>query len=189
MLSTEAIAPVEPFRLERSVYHRLADLGTFVGRRVQLIRGTVIDMSPMGTSHAAALMELTMALAARCSPGVKLRVQLPLAADDDSEPEPDFALIQSPVESTGDHPSTALLVIEVADTSLRLDLGPKAALYAQCRVPEYWVIDLAAGSTVVHRTLRHGRYESVRRAPWSRILTSSALPQLGLRLDEFLKRG
>ena len=70
-----------------------------------------------------------------------------------------------------DHPSHAYLVIEVAETTLRTDLGLKRVLYALGGVAEYWVVDLKARSTVVHRVPRRGKYTSVRRVAWSAVLT------------------
>ena len=172
MLTAEQIAPKQAVPILRTTYHQLGELGVYQGRRVQLIYGTVIDMSPMGTPHANAIRLLTRYFVKGAPEEVEVMVQLPLAAAVDSEPEPDFAFIRQLEGPTEDHPSTALLVVEVADSSLKLDLGPTASLYAECRIPEYWVIDLKARSTVVHRLPKKGMYSSVRRVPWSSTLTS-----------------
>lgn len=187
MLSAEAISPIEPYRFRRPEYHRLGATGAFDGKRVQLIRGTIITMSPMGTPHAAAIRKLTRLLVSLAPDALEVCVQLPLAASDDSEPEPDFALVAEGDSSANDHPSTALLVIEIADSSLKLDLGPKAGLYAECRVPEYWVIDLAARTTVVHAHPRRGKYTSVHRVPWSRTLVAATVPEISVRLADLIK--
>lgn len=115
-------------------------------------------------------------------------MQLPLAAADDSEPEPDFAIIPASSGIPDDHPPTALLVIEVADTSLKLDLGPKALLYAQCGVPEYWVVDVTAETTVVHTDPRAGRYRRVRRIAWSRPVRSVSVLGVEVRIAALLGR-
>lgn len=187
MLSVEAIAPLKPLALSRRDYARLAEGGAFQGRRVQLIGGTVIAMSPMGTEHAFAIAQLTGSLSALLVPlGFHVRCQLPLAIGDDSEPEPDFAIVPAATSPGEDHPATALLVIEVADSSLRLDLGVKATLYATARVPEYWVIDLAGQQLVVHRAPKRGRYTSVRRHAKTARVESAAVPGVTLRLADLL---
>ncbi len=187
MLSTETIAPLRTLELSRRDYHRLAERGAFEGLRVQLVNGTVIVMSPMGTPRAYALAKLSRILMRNAPDSYDVRVQLPLAATDDSEPEPDFAIVPAATEPGEDHPTTAALVIEVADSSRRLDLGPKARLYAACRVPEYWVVDLIESSLVVHRSPKKGRYASVRRYERSRVVTSTAVPTVTLRLADILR--
>jgi Uma2 family endonuclease len=186
---SSSATPPRPWRLTRARYHQLGELGVFEGRRVQLLYGTVFDMSPMGTPHSMAIRVLTRALtSATLDQALDVMVQLPLAAADDSEPEPDFAILPTLTQELEDHPATALLVIEVADSSLKLDLGPKATLYAACRIPEYWVIDLQGGTTVVHRRPARSGYSTVRRIPWSRELRSSAVPAVKLTLASLLRR-
>ncbi len=189
MLSAQDIAPKQAVPITRAAYHHLAELGAYEGRRVQLIYGTVINMSPMGTPHANAIRVLNRYFVMHTGAEYDLMVRLPLAASTDSEPEPNFALVpRLDTADTADHPATALLVVEVADSSLRLDLGPKASLYAECRVPEYWVVDLKGRATVVHRGPKRGKYTSVRRVAWSSVLTSTAVPSLAVRLADVLVR-
>jgi Uma2 family endonuclease len=186
VLTEEQIAPKRAVPILRTAYHQLGELGFYEGLHVQLVYGTVIDMGSMAPLHANAIRALTRAFVTHSGPAIEVMVQLPIAAADDSEPEPDFAFIRQIKTPSDDHPTTALLVVEVADTSLRLDLGPKAALYAECKVPEYWVIDLKARSTVVHRVPRRGMYSSVRRVPWANLLTSTGVAGLSLRLGDIL---
>ena len=89
-----------------------------------------------------------------------VRVQSPLATSDQSEPEPDVALV-APGDYRTTLPTRALLVVEVADTSRRKDLGVKAALYATAGVPEYWVIDLQARAVHVHSEPADDRYQRI----------------------------
>ena len=188
MLTAEQIAPNRAFPTLRKTYHQLGELGVYQGRRVQLLYGTVIDMSSMGTPHANAIRVLTRYFVTHTSKAMDVMVQLPIAASDESEPEPDFAFVPSRPVSEDDHPATALLVVEVADSSLKLDLGVKALLYAECGVPEYWVLDLKARSTVVHRAPRRGKYTSCRRVPWTSLLKSISVPSLSLRFAPILSR-
>lgn len=141
----------------------------------------------MGAPHANAIARLSRCFFAAIPEDVELRVQLPLAATDDSEPEPDFAFVLPRAFDVKEHPATALLVVEVADSSARLDLGPKAQLYASIGVPEYWVIDLARRVTVVHSGLKRERYGSVKRVAWARSLTSLAVPSLTVELEALFR--
>lgn len=175
--------------MTRRWYHRLGELGWFNGHRVQLLNGEVVVYPRARPPHSTAIRVLNRVLtSATVDLGLDVMVQLPLAASDDSEPEPDFAIIPTPEDELTDHPPTALLVIEVADSSLKLDLGLKAALYAACRVPEYWVIDLNGGTTVVHRRPGRSGYGSTRRVPWDKELKSSAVPSVKLTLSTVLRR-
>jgi Uma2 family endonuclease len=85
-------------------------------------------------------------------PEWQLDSQLPIALDDDSEPEPDVAVVPRDPRAYRDaHPTRPVLVVEVADRSYRVDHGPKASLYARAGVPECWVIDLVHEAVEVHR--------------------------------------
>jgi hypothetical protein len=102
-----------------------------------------------------------------------------LAIGNDSEPEP--AIV--PHGPCDEHPSTALLIIEVADSSRAFDLGPKAALYARAKVP-YWVIDVTREEIIVHRRPKAARYTSVRTVGRTHELVSSAVPSVRLTLRD-----
>ncbi|MGI9018500.1 MAG: Uma2 family endonuclease [Euzebya sp.] len=146
--------------LRREEYERLADLGVFEGERVELIGGEIVRMSPQHEPHSWAIMRLTSIFAPLMVEGYEVRVQLPLAADDVSLPEPDVAITDHQI-SRHDRPTTALVVIEVALTSQRMDLVFKPPRYASAGVPVYVVLDLAAGQAVVHRDPAGSRYTSV----------------------------
>ena len=90
------------------------------------------------------MAKLAASLGRALPPGFEVRTHSPLAVSDDSEPEPDVAVVSAGDYSTR-HPQTALLVIEVADSSLQKDRRVKAALYAAAGIPEFWLVDLAGG--------------------------------------------
>jgi len=119
-------------------------------------------MSPQGTRHAATLQRLNTALLPPLLGRADVRIQLPLAVSAESLLEPDVAVVAS-----GDydraHPTTAFLVVEVAESSLNKDRLVKAPLYAGAGVQECWIIDLAAGIVEVHTEPVAGRY--TRQAP------------------------
>ena len=85
-------------------------------------------------------------------PAWYVRLHSPLALDAESEPEPDVAVVAgAPRDYLGVHPTTAVLVVEVADSSLRLDRRLKGGLYARAGLPDYWIVNLAEGVVEVHR--------------------------------------
>src|SRR5437763_11462464 len=113
---TLQVAEPQIKRWTREQYYRLAEEGYFRGQRVQLIDGEIIQMPPMGHEHAVAIMRATNWLSDFCKDELLLRVQMPLNALEDSDPEPDLAIIPGPIEAYQDHPQTALLIIEVSDS-------------------------------------------------------------------------
>jgi len=136
--------------LKRAEYDQLVASGAFEDEKVELIRGTILRMSPSGPPHAFAIRRLTRLLIERIGPRAEINPQLPFAATDDSEPEPDIAVVP-PGAYLDDHPARAHLVVEVSDTSLRRDRGVKAGIYAAARVPDYWVVNLEDHQIEVHR--------------------------------------
>jgi Uma2 family endonuclease len=161
----------------------LAEAGQFGQRRVQLLEGVVVEMSPMGNAHAEMMAALTRSLVKSVPDELRVRVQLPLAIDEESEPEPDLAVVRH-VPRRPELPGTALFVIEVADSSRALDLGLKAALYARAKIAEYWVIDLSKNELVVHRTPRAGRYTSVQTHGGDQRVVSTTVESISIQLDQ-----
>jgi Uma2 family endonuclease len=110
---------------------------------VQLIRGEIVEMTPQGAAHAAAVRAAEEILRRHFGEGYDVRVQLPLALGADSEPEPDVSVVTGSFRDYRDqHPRTALLVVEVADTTIDFDRENKRMLYAAAGVPEYWIVVL-----------------------------------------------
>jgi len=144
--------------------------------RVELLDGVLVEMSPQGPPHAYALRQLLRLLTAGpvLREGLELSVQAPLDVGSSiSQPEPDLAIV--PVVGRDRHPSRALLVIEVARSSRLLDLGRKAAIYAEGGIPEYWVLDVERRELVVHREPANGRYTSVRTLGSHETVTATAV--------------
>ena len=127
---------VKTRRWRRGEYERSVDLGVFVGERLELLDGLARRAGAPGKPHAAVVAQIGRVLALAFGPGWHPRLHSPLALDDASEPEPDIAVVAGePRDYLGGHPSTAALVVEVADSSLRLDRRFKAGLYARAGTP------------------------------------------------------
>jgi Uma2 family endonuclease len=115
----------------------------FDNKRVELINGEVIEMSTMAQPHALCVMKAERVLHRLFDDSFFVRTQLPLALANLTEPEPGFALVTGTLEDfAAAHPSTAELVIEVSDSTLRYDRTVKASLYAGAGIAEYWILNL-----------------------------------------------
>lgn len=158
----------KPRPLTRAEYNRLAALDFFRGERVELVHGIVLQMSPIGPSHSSIVVRLSEILLPRLLGRATVRIQQPFIAADESEPEPDVAVV--PLGRYADrHPHSSLLIVEVAESSLGYDRETKAPLYAASGVTEYWIADVAGRALEVYRSPEAGespgqsRYTDVRR--------------------------
>jgi Uma2 family endonuclease len=159
----ERLADLGPERLRslrRAEYDKMVESGFFRNERVELLGGMLVEMSPQNPRHANAIQRLNDLLAPALAGRASVRVQLPLALTDDSEPEPDIAVV-TPGTYRDAHPRTALLVAEVAGESLQKDRRFKADLYAAAGVPEYWVVNLRDDLIEVHLEPLAGTYTRV----------------------------
>jgi Uma2 family endonuclease len=147
----QRIEEPQPRRWTRDEYYRLGDLGMFEGQRVERLDGEIIVMSPQKHPHAAAISLATSALIRAFGPDYTIRPQLPLILGGDHDPEPDLAVIRGSQRDYHDHPSMAVLVIEVADATLRYDRKRKALIYSRFGLPDYWIVNLIARQVEVHR--------------------------------------
>lgn len=141
-------------RWTREEWYRLAELGFFAeGCHTELIEGEILIMSPQGANHSRTLMLGTEILSEFYRGTHLIRVQCPITIADDTEPEPDFAVVprELALRLEGHHPATADLVLEVADSTLSYDRNLKASLYARAGVAEYGILNLAKRSLELHR--------------------------------------
>ncbi len=173
--------------LQRVEYDRMVDLGLLANEKVELIKGFIVRMSPQNVKHASVVQNLNhfLVLALVGSGRAAVRVQLPLALTDDSEPEPDVAVVP-PGSYKESHPTRALLVIEVADSSLRFDRGDKADVYAAGGVAEYWIVDTRHDLIEVHTDIVDGVYSRVTPYRRGQSLSLGAFSDVLVRVDDIL---
>jgi Uma2 family endonuclease len=157
-----ATRAVDVYRWTREEYYQLAEKGFFPpGKRVELIDGVIYEMSPQKSPHATGISLVLEALRAAFPKGHHVRVQLPLALGADSEPEPDLAVVAGgPRDYLKDHPETAVLIVEVSDTSSFHDRERKRSRYARSAIPEYWIVDVAGKQLEVYRNPEDGGYQT-----------------------------
>jgi Uma2 family endonuclease len=132
-------------------FHYLGDLGMFEGRRAMLIDGVIIEDAPMNPPHAIAATKTEDAVREAFGKRYHVRVSKPLVLGQTTDPEPDVAVVVGRPGDYTEHPTTAALVVEVSDSSLRYDTTVKVGLYAAGGVPEYWVLDVTARQLLVYR--------------------------------------
>jgi Uma2 family endonuclease len=171
-------------------YYQMAESGIIAnGERVELIRGEIIKMSPIGRRHAACVDRCNYALAAKFAGKVVVRIQNPLALDNTSEPEPDVMLLKYQddfYESGHPHPSDVLLLIEVADSTIDSDRELKIPLYAEDRITEVWLIDINSACIEVYRYPIANGYQEIQKFCRGQKLSILAFPDVSITVDEIL---
>lgn len=155
-----AIAAVETRRWTREEYEHLVEQGFFhPDERIELVEGAIYEMPPQSSGHALGLSLTHLALQPLYADGYYIRIQMPLALGFDSEPEPDIAVVAGhPRDYRDSHPTSAELVVEVADSSLLHDRKRKVNLYARAGIREYWILNLVKGCLEAHRNPKAGAY-------------------------------
>jgi Uma2 family endonuclease len=148
-----AIRDVDVHRWSLDAYEHMAETGVFhPAERVELIDGTIYDLTPQSSRHATGVRLVEEALRALCPQGYDLRVQMPLALAPSSAPEPDLAVVPGSLRDYRDaHPTTARLVVEISDSSLAYDRERKLPVYARAGIPEAWIVNLGEGVLEVYR--------------------------------------
>jgi Uma2 family endonuclease len=181
-----ATSAIRTRRWTRYEYERLGELGVFgPDEPIELIGGELIVSEPKGSPHETAVGLAEDALRAAFGSGWVVRVGSPIALDDESEPEPDVAVVTGQRRDYREaHPSRPVLVVGVAETSLALDRDHKGSLYARAGVVDYWIVDLVGRVLEIHRqpmpdpSARFGwRYGSVEVVGLEAAVSPLALPE------------
>ena len=167
--------------ITRLEYERMAEIGIFdPGERIELLRGEIVTMSPIGRPRVWSVARINRLLVERLGAAYDVQPQCPLTLWDDSEPEPDLAVV--PAGTPTRLPDTCLLAVEVAQSSLRLDLTLKAAIYAEAGIPTYWVVDVVGRVVHVFTEPADGVYRHRALARPGEVLTAVALPDLAIEV-------
>ncbi|MGH7279791.1 MAG: Uma2 family endonuclease [Candidatus Rokuibacteriota bacterium] len=172
-------------------YHRMGESGILAeGERLELIAGQILVCEPIGARHAGTVDRLNRLWTSRLGERAIVRVQNPVRfAKEDSELQPDVMLLRPRDDFyTTSHPTAAdvLLLIEVADTSPRLDRRLKIPLYARVGVAETWLCDLVTERVEVHREPAGGRYRALRTLGRGEALAPDAFPDVSVTIENLL---
>lgn len=181
---------VKRWKFDVDDYYRMAEAGILTeDDRVELIEGEIINMSPIGRRHASCVDRLTMFFAPRLAGKAIVRVQNPFRISSFSEPQPDITLLKARDDfysQAHPTPEDALLVIEVADSSVGYDRKVKMSLYARAGVPEAWVVNLPDDKLEAYSEPLNGSYQRVRELRRGESLTLKTLSSITISVDEIL---
>jgi Uma2 family endonuclease len=171
-------------------YYKMAEVGLLApDERVELIEGEIVEMSPVGSTHAGTVDRSSTLLNRQLGDQVIVRVQSPIHIDDFSEPQPDLALLKPRKDfysKSHPRPEDVLVVIEVSDTSLNYDRNVKLPLYARAGIPEAWLMILAREVIEVHSEPRNGKYQKVQRLKRGKTLVSPTMPTFACKVEDLL---
>lgn len=171
-------------------YYAMAKHGILKSdERVELLDGEIVPMNPIGSPHAWCVKRTTE-LFYWSRDRFRISVQDPLRLNDRSEPEPDIVILQPDTpEDRHPGPQDVLLVIEVADSSIRVDRRRKRTMYARAGIFEYWIVDLTAGRVEVYRDPIRARYRSVRLLGPGDTVSPVFAPDLQIAVSTVLGKG
>lgn len=172
------------------MYHVMAERGAFApDDRIELLDGEIIEMSPIGSLHVRCVNFLSEFLTRNASAEFIVSVQNPIVATDNSEPQPDIALLhRRPDLYIGSLPTGAdvALVIEVADSTVTFDRSRKIPKYAAAGITEAWLVDLESDHIEIHTAPKSSAYGLVKIYLRGEEVVSETLPQLKLAADAIL---
>ena len=172
------------------MYHIMAERGAFApDDRVELIDGEIIEMSPIGSRHVRCVNFISEFLNRQVLDRFTVSVQNPIIANDNSEPQPDIALLIKRDDLYIDELPTGkdvALVIEVSDSTVTFDRSRKIPKYAAAGIPEAWLIDIESGHVEVHSNPKHSAYGLVKIYLRGETAISETLPELALPVDDII---
>lgn len=173
-------------RWTREDYERMAEQGYFrPDERVELVDGIIFEMTPQNSWHASAIQAAQEALHPAFRKGYCLRIQMPLALGLESEPEPDVAVVRGHWRDYREaHPSTALLILEIADSTILHDRERKGLIYALAGIPDYWILNRAEACLEMHRDPREGAYRTRKILRAGETLSPLARPEIAIAVSD-----
>jgi Uma2 family endonuclease len=182
-------------RFRRVEYERLVDHGLLdEDEPIELLDGLLLVKEPQHSAHRTAVLLTAKGLEHVFGEGWFVQTQSPIALDDRSEPEPDVCVVRgTPRDHVAAHPARPALVVEIADSGLRVARGRKAAAYARAGLADYWIVNLADRVLEVHReparpgpARRHWGYAAIEVVRSDATVTPLAAPSSAVRVADLL---
>jgi Uma2 family endonuclease len=171
-------------------WRRLGEANIFPSdSRLELIEGDILEMAPIGFNHSGHINRLTKLLIKLMPEKIVPSIQNPLQLGNFSEPKPDLMLLKpNPDDYTSRHPNAGdvLLLVEVADSSLKFDQSQKLQLYARYGIPEYWLVNLNDSCLEVYRQPFHDNYAEKTTLRAGAEITLSQLPEITIKVADIL---
>jgi Uma2 family endonuclease len=162
-------------------YDALVDAGYFEDEKIELLRGLLVTMSPQGDEHSLITTRIANTITRALPPRFGIAVHSPFCATDDSEPEPDICVFDA-TKFLRTKPTEALLIVEVAHSSLRRDRNIKLPIYAEAGVPEYWIILVATQIVEIYTEPRNGTYTKMERILSDGVLRPRIDPTIAIEM-------
>ena len=170
-------------------YHRMIEAGVLDDRHVELLNGEIVEMSPESEPHAHFRGDAADHLRDLLRGKARIRQAAPITLPDQSEPEPDIAIVQDLGDEYLTHhpyPENVFWVIEYSNTSLSKDLEVKTKIYAGAGIQEYWVVNLREGKLIVFRDPIAGEYQSEQVVTAGEI-NPLAFPEVAVAVSQMLR--
>jgi hypothetical protein len=184
------VVQIERILFTTDQYEKMIEAGILEeGDNVELLRGEIVKIAPIGLRHAGCVAWLVSTFAARLGRSVIVWPQNPIRLSDDTEPEPDVALLKPSVDfytSRRPGPQDVLLLVEVADSSLEKDKSIKVQMYAQAGIAILWIVNLIEDVVEVYARPVAGKYTELRRAGWGETVPLPGAQPINVSVDDIL---
>jgi Uma2 family endonuclease len=171
-------------------YHRMVEAGILTSEdHVELLDGQIIEMVPQDPPHASRIDDGGDYLKAIFADRAKVRVQLPITLAPGSEPEPDFAIVRLQENRYRDrhpYPQDVLLLIEMADSTVKRDRDYKTPIYARAAIPEYWIVDLKKRQVTVFQHPQGEEYQAERVYAETDSISPRLVPDVSVELRQLI---
>jgi Uma2 family endonuclease len=172
-------------------FERMGEAGIFAkDARLELIEGEIVEMSPIGSRHAACVKFLSRYLNRAIGDEALVSTQDPIQLDDYSEPQPDVALLRLRDDfyrHAHPTPDDVLLIIEVADTTLDYDRLVKVPLYARAGIREVWIVNLPAEQIEIYAEPAGDAYQIIKQLKRGEEARAHSIPRLVVSADNVLE--
>ena len=178
---------VTAFKWSINDWHELVDSGVLAHRRVELLEGEIIEMSPEGPMHSSTNYSVVEYFRKILQDRAVVREAHPITLDN-SEPEPDIAVVHSPYTdyfTRHPYPQDIYWLVEISNRTLKLDLEKKSVTYARNGILEYWVIDLVNRQLIVHTQPKTNSYGQIKIMTKGKI-SPQAFPHLEIAINQML---
>ena len=168
-------------------WHELVNSGLLEGKPVELLEGEIIEVSPEGIEHSYTNISVVKYLRNILAGLADVRESHPITLDN-SEPEPDIAIVRLPETIYRTHhpySQDIYWLIEISNQTLIKDLNQKITTYARNSIPEYWVIDLVNKKLITHTQIQGNNYSQITEYKTGTV-SSSAFPDIAIALNKLL---